>query len=497
MLSLPHLLEDSKTYTHLTSSNDCPQDCEQEEIKHLLAAAQDTLKHIQRRPYGENEGLTIGCLERQETDRAALCNFIRRHQSVISAVRRLPPEIISEIFLHTLSWDDWNSYPEIHNTRLGPWSYSCVSRLWRAVALSLPQLWSEFNMNEVRAAECSVCPLSLLQLWLHRSGDAPLRIVGEIMGDAIVPHYVAMVRMIVSQSHRWEGFFWEYVPLRRRPPLTGNGVELAQQESEAPCVQEDVPSEIWDGAEQYPTRRPRLRRLHLGGVININPFRVLQSASSLEGFSLVLGIQSPVLPTVPLIQPNIRRADIGWKGFACIDYLTFPQLQSLIVTSFNCAKVAAFLNRSQCMLQMLHIRDPAPFDGRLTQILEATPRLKSLILQVSSDPFPNRSVTSNHRTIIEKLTVGNGQPVLLPSLTAFSCDIDGGIDLQSLLGMLGSRCTVPVEYQCQPLKTVRLCCKDQERGESYLAGLKHAFLAMRVNHGLDITICKPIPSLMP
>lgn len=503
MLTLPRLTEYSQTYIHLTSSNDPPLDCEKEEVKYLLAEAQDAMKHLHHQSWTKDEefeGLTTGYGERLENDRAALCNFIKCHQPVVSAVRRLPPEIIGEVFLHTLSWDDWTSYPEIHNTRLGPWSYSRVSRLWRAVALSLGQLWSEFSLNEFRAAECCVCPVSLLRLWLHRSGNAPLRITGEIMGDTIVPHYVAMVRMIVSQSHRWEIFFWDYVPMRR-PPWTANDVarknQLAQQATAAPHVQECVSPEIWDGAAQYPTRRPLLRRLHLGGVLNMNPFRLLQSAFNLEGFSLALAIQSPV-PTAPLIQPNIHRADIGWKGFASIDHLAFPQLHTLTITSFDCAKVAAFLYRSQCMLQALHIRDPAPLDGRLTQILEATPKLKSLTLQWTPEPFPNRNdANNNHESIIGKLTIGQNRPVFLPSLKTFSCDVDRGLDSQSLLAMLKSRCSVPAEHQCQPLETVRLCCKDHESGESSLAGLKHAFLALHVDHGLDITVCRPIPSVMP
>ncbi len=123
--------------------------------------------------------------------------------------------------------------PTSMETHLGPWSYSRVSCLWRTVALSLNQLWSEFSFNEINAAACSADPVATLKLWLDRSGHAPLQIFGEVAGSATVPSYEAMARLIVSQCHRWDRFVWEESPFRR---ATGTAEEDA-----APCLQE-IPS---------------------------------------------------------------------------------------------------------------------------------------------------------------------------------------------------------------------------------------------------------------
>ncbi|KAK0244661.1 hypothetical protein EDD85DRAFT_207378 [Armillaria nabsnona] len=289
----------SQTYLHLTTSNCSPLDCESEEIEHLLGEAQTTmegLRHQLALDDGEMERLIIAwhdddCLQATEEKYSALCevySFIRHHRPVLAAVRRLPPEIIGEIFLHTLSWDDWTSYHRVHNTRLGPWSYSHVSRLWRTIALSLSQLWSEFSFNEIDAAACCEPPVSTLKLWLDRSGDLPLRIYGEVGGDATVPRYEAMARLIVSQCHRWEIFIWEEAPYRRAPVGTGD-----VRDTEAPCRQELLPEEIWDGADaEHVLARPQLRQFHAGGTVKSNPFRLLQSAPNLTTLSLGLDIPS-------------------------------------------------------------------------------------------------------------------------------------------------------------------------------------------------------------
>ncbi|KAK0189531.1 hypothetical protein F5146DRAFT_1001786 [Armillaria mellea] len=449
----------SQTYLHLTASNYSPLDCESEEIEHLLGEAQTTMEDLRHQlalDDDEMERLIIAwhdddCSQATEGKYSALCevyNFIKHHRPVLAAVRRLPPEIIGEILLYTLSWDDWMFYHRVHNTCLGPWSYSRVSRLWRTVALSLSQLWSEFSFNEIDAAACCEPSVSTLKLWLNRSGDTPLRIYGEVGGDATVPHYEAMARLI-----------------------------------------EFLPDDIWDGADaEHVLARPQLRQFHAGGTVKSNPFRLLQSAPNLTTLSLGLDIPSHFLPATLVVHTRLRLLDVTWSASNFIDHLTLTQLEKFAVTPSAVSKVVAFLSRSGSTLEALYIRDPVPLGGHLSPILNMVPSLKSLSLEWASDVVPGPGYADNHVSILDKLSVAKeGQPVLLPSLQYLSIEIDESFQPQHLLRMLQlrsrpSRCG---ENSCQLLKNVGLKGKNEEIS---LARVKSYFLAHEKDLGSWVQI---------
>ncbi|PBK95892.1 hypothetical protein ARMGADRAFT_752448 [Armillaria gallica] len=484
----------SQTYLHLTTSNYSPLDCESEEIEHLLGEAQTTmegLRHQLALDDNEMERLIIAWRDddySQTTEEkySALCevyNFVRHHRPVLAAVRRLPPEIIGEIFLHTLSWDDWTFYHRVHNTRLGPWSYSRVSHLWRTVSLSLSQLWCEFSFNEIDAAACCEPPVSTLKLWLDRSGDLPLRIYGEVEGDATVPCYEAMARLIVSQCHRWEIFVWEEALYTRATVATGDVRDTeAVENTAAPCRQELLPGEIWDGADaEHVLARPQLRQFHAGGTVKSNPFRLLQSAPNLTTLSLGLDIPSHFLPATPIVHSRLRLLDVAWSASKFIDHLTLTQLEKFAVTPFGVSKVVAFLRRSGSTLEELYIRDPVPLGSHLSPILNTVPRLKRLSLEWASDVVPGPGYANNRVSVLDKFSVvKEGQPVLVPSLQSLSMEIDESFQPQRLLRMLElrSRPSICGKNNCQLLKNVELKGESEEvslaRVKSYiLAREKH------------------------
>ncbi|KAK0459218.1 uncharacterized protein EV420DRAFT_1747577 [Desarmillaria tabescens] len=78
---------------------------------------------------------------------------IQEKKSLLSAVRRLPPEILFQIFRETIEfpmkrtqtdrdtfWWDFNPAP------YSLWTIELVSRRWRTVALTFPELWSHVNI---------------------------------------------------------------------------------------------------------------------------------------------------------------------------------------------------------------------------------------------------------------------------------------------------------------------------------------------------------------
>ncbi|KAJ7285348.1 hypothetical protein C8J57DRAFT_1120522 [Mycena rebaudengoi] len=90
---------------------------------------------------------------------AELHDFANIHNGMISGMRRLPSELLSEIFLR---------YVRMETRFRGPWIIATVCCRWRAVALSSPLLWCHFLDIRRRT------PVALLSKQLERSGNAPI-----------------------------------------------------------------------------------------------------------------------------------------------------------------------------------------------------------------------------------------------------------------------------------------------------------------------------------
>ncbi|KAK0209270.1 hypothetical protein DFS33DRAFT_521544 [Desarmillaria ectypa] len=479
----------SETYRHLASSNDAPLDCQLIEIRHILADALETLDTFKQQLEVDDEDLEIlmrqpnaheeSTLEEEEhSEIRDIQEFLKWHRPITSAVRRLPAEIIAEILLHARpGWRQLEEYPIVHNTSCGPWSYSRVSYLWRTVSLSLPQIWSDLTIDELTATKCRT-RLQVLKLWLKRSGNKTLRMVGNIQGEAIIPQYEDIMRMLVAESHRWDIFLWDVVLLRRKSaPAEGD---------EAFCRQETLAAEVWDGPADQDLLRPNLRMYHLGGSdVDSDPFRLLQCAPNLEALSLGIEIQDRFLPDKTMVFTNIQRLEVDYRSFDLIKYLTLPLLRVLVITTFSCRVVAEFLRRSRCPLETLSVRDPVPLDARMVQVLEAVPTLKELLLSWTQECAPGSAGVDNE-TVLEKLTVKEGRPLLLPSLTTFSMDVDNDTDLNALFDMLESRCT---EMEKRSLKNVTFTCDDLDVGLP-LVRMRGGLAGLKFRHGLKGTLLR-------
>ncbi|KDQ62007.1 hypothetical protein JAAARDRAFT_123034, partial [Jaapia argillacea MUCL 33604] len=90
--------------------------------------------------------------------------------SLLAPIRRLPPEIISKIFAHTLG-------PGLVDPLKHPLPVllTHVCSYWRHIALSTPTLWSSLSV-EPRYDHNSAQTKQILDEFLARSGTAPLSI---------------------------------------------------------------------------------------------------------------------------------------------------------------------------------------------------------------------------------------------------------------------------------------------------------------------------------
>ncbi|KAJ7897738.1 hypothetical protein B0H13DRAFT_2337798 [Mycena leptocephala] len=83
----------------------------------------------------------------------------------VHPVLGIPPEILSEIFLHCVEL----------TYRRSPLRLASICNAWRAVALSTPALWTSFHASHINAGPSTVDNMfRSLQCWLPRAGSLPL-----------------------------------------------------------------------------------------------------------------------------------------------------------------------------------------------------------------------------------------------------------------------------------------------------------------------------------
>ncbi|KAJ6580866.1 hypothetical protein B0H19DRAFT_844203, partial [Mycena capillaripes] len=81
-------------------------------------------------------------LNQLEEDPRSLLRYRMRNSEILSPLRRMPSEVLSEIF----SWISPSLRTELARRRFdvedSPWVLTHISSRWRAVSISTPSLWS-------------------------------------------------------------------------------------------------------------------------------------------------------------------------------------------------------------------------------------------------------------------------------------------------------------------------------------------------------------------
>ncbi|KZP25040.1 hypothetical protein FIBSPDRAFT_929587 [Athelia psychrophila] len=131
--------------------------------------------------------------------RIVIQDFSATYAPLVSIIRRVPREILSEIFLYFRPDEQTRDTPDLRRSII---LISHVCQSWRNVALSTPQLWSTIIVNlgprdAQRKLDCA-------KAWIERSRQYPLSIsISCLMPNRSAKAWKELLDILIPHSHRW------------------------------------------------------------------------------------------------------------------------------------------------------------------------------------------------------------------------------------------------------------------------------------------------------
>lgn len=150
-----------------------------------IADAESTLKQLDTNIARLQEN-RIDCLEK-----------LLKLKALMAPIRRIPPEIMAEIF--------WWSLPDNPSPSVSspPLLLGRICSGWRTITLSTAKLWSSLTMTPPEIAQSTEIAM---KTWLTRAGSCPLTldIAGQLADSS--------VRCLATFSERWEDVYLRFLP---------------------------------------------------------------------------------------------------------------------------------------------------------------------------------------------------------------------------------------------------------------------------------------------
>ncbi|KAF8138034.1 hypothetical protein K438DRAFT_1786124 [Mycena galopus ATCC 62051] len=356
-------------------TNYCPKDDEVLEIQALLVEPTRRLKSL------DDEIAQLQKAIAKLTDqRDRLSAFVDSHKALISPVRRLPLDIIQEIFI------------------AGPVLLGRICASWRAISLVTPRLWARLHIVEPPRGRYGASNaliddkvaqrLGIAKMWLGRSGQCPLSI--SLQSG---PDYDSPPATPTTSQTRSGQFLEELIPFAGRwqhvrfttPPfvlesiahLTAEDVPMLESAAFHPQLQFPPRVVNWDrygmlggprlesfsttgnsfNPPSLPLRWHQLTELSIGGpawetsLTSDAILVTLAQCPQLRTCSLVVNDGGPssllpgAYPVHPLVElPSLRTFQLDCGSISCsvLDRLSLPQLRDFTLHGINDHSLASF-----------------------------------------------------------------------------------------------------------------------------------------------------------
>ncbi|KAJ7467481.1 hypothetical protein FB451DRAFT_1560684 [Mycena latifolia] len=195
----------SSPFTSRLGTNYCPKEEEIVEIQTLLVQPMLRLKDL------DDEIADLQkALDKLAGERAKLSAYVDAHRALISPARRLPLDVVQEIFVACL--------PAHRNCVMSaveaPVLLGRICSSWRSLSLSIPRLWSRLHVVEPKSyPELADVPskeklaqrLEATKMWLGRSGQCPLSLSVQCAFDSTgTESDTQILQVLFPFASRWE-----------------------------------------------------------------------------------------------------------------------------------------------------------------------------------------------------------------------------------------------------------------------------------------------------
>jgi hypothetical protein len=390
-----------------------------------------------------------------EKKRASLSSYRARNKAILSPLRRMPPEVLGDIFLWTLP-----SPSEVQNTfdvEDSPWTLTRISSRWREISLSTPSLWSRIIVDYRNAHHY---PVSMVEAQIHRSRARKLEIHFYGSEAASSGPQIQIFQLLLQHSSRWEAL--ELVLTAEIAPLLTTlrtGFPSLQRlfirsYVESPESQTAVPSidcfrvapflvdlSVYGKHRFLSVTAPTCQLTHYchNGSWKEHS-RILKLAPNLIQANITVTFDDEPWPQSdePINMPYLRRLHVSCPR--CLDYLKAPALEGL---GFALKRgeppdiriLRSFIGCSACPLRRLCLRGLADVPTT-TQILQTLPSITELVIF-------NKSRRKRTNALTEALTVSNvaGSAFIAPRLSflLFVCGRGNSFDHTAYIQMVTSR----------------------------------------------------------
>ncbi|KAJ7729188.1 hypothetical protein B0H16DRAFT_1697270 [Mycena metata] len=460
---------------HLLRSNEPPQEAQIPVIRGIISDDKNRISlmdaeivSLQSQIHNLNATLAQSLQKRNDAQLHAL-----QHRSILSPIRRVPPELISEIFNRVCGGEP--------GKRL-PWYLGHISRSWRHTALSLAHLWSSITV-ELHLSKTDVL-LASIEEQLRRAAHVPLDVhFPDVRTDMDAP----LLNLILRHSSRWGSL---YLNRRRRlshdtavldwlRPIEGHLEQLVRLEvphywitipdifSTAPRLREvmltdhhlrESPSSIlipWQQITHYRGTYGSGRQLEI----------LEQSPNLLEcalGFQGALSVTSNTTPTLP----HLRRLTLDLH--TAVGNITAPVLEDLLLSWSNPQALAwaqPLLFRCSSTLQRLALRQSI-ICMELIPVLRGLPLLAHLVLEYGAGTGDAQTDFFNALST----AAATSEPPVCPNLTSivYGYRFKGRSSKDAFFAMARSRFR-PISADYRPLSCLRLYAARYTLSDSMLS----------------------------
>ena len=393
---------------HLLGSNSPPSAQELLNIHHSAPSVQD-LTNLDKEIESLQRMLHLLSIRRAEME-----TCLRLRRSVLSPLRRVPPEIIADIIRWAIRLGAGGKLEDVTlDAKRGLWAYSHVCQLWRSITLYTPSYWTKlsivfgpyFNADTATVTKC-------IETMLSRSQNHTLSFrfaYYDPAGNGLCTRFTAArsLRLLIQCAPRWRealftiptDFFFSLRLVKNRiPNLESLGLEFLGE------LEGDYP-----GGDYFRTA-PALRKLSFASELvlterfqlpwsQITEYKAsymgdlfaLKSMSSL--LSLELSEMQPEEEWGHVELTRLRRLK-ALDSTSVISSLILPALQEMIVCaeSEELESMIDLIERSECRITTLAFQQTWELEYRadeylLLEFFRLLPIL--LVLDLSRDAQSN------------------------------------------------------------------------------------------------------------